>query len=474
MLLQTEQFYEFANFRLIPTEKLLLRDGEPVPLTPKVFDTLKFLTENAGHLLEKDELMKKIWQDHYVEEGNLAFNIKVLRKALGDSAAHPQFIETIPRRGYRFIAEVSKLSPEAEAPNILPDAAPPDRKKRFKAQHSRGFYLPQAFAAILLVSIIVLGGWYVQTRRASAEMPILSAPFASEKLSTNGKVTHVVLSPDGRNMVYTNGTGIDRESVWLREIETGSNVEIIPPSEDFYAGLVLSPDGNSLYFSRRPQKVESQLDIYRVSIFGGVPNKIISETQGWISLSPDGKQISFVRCYYREDENCSLWLADASDGKNERKLTARRRPLRIGDNEFAPDGKSIAFAAGQSENAANEFSLLEIDLETGAEHELTRQKFFNIKSLAWFPDRSGLFITASSMPNKNFRIWEVSAPGGTALPLTKDSESYAVLDLDKTAAKIVATQVKQNFRLRLVQSANASQNRLLADASAARFAPDGK
>src|SRR5689334_14822671 len=103
---QTKQFYDFANFRLDLSEKVLLCDGRPVPLTPKVFDTLQILIENAGHLLEKDELMQKIWQDRFVEEGNLAFNIKVLRKALGDNAVNPKFIETVQRRGYRFIADV--------------------------------------------------------------------------------------------------------------------------------------------------------------------------------------------------------------------------------------------------------------------------------------------------------------------------------------------------------------------------------
>ena len=110
MLPKSTQFYEFASFRLDVSQKVLLRDSKPVPLTPKVFDTLEILLENAGKLLEKDELMRKIWQDRYVEESNLTSNIKMLRKALGDDAAHPQFIETVPRRGYRFIAEVKPLA----------------------------------------------------------------------------------------------------------------------------------------------------------------------------------------------------------------------------------------------------------------------------------------------------------------------------------------------------------------------------
>src|SRR5438132_6220096 len=106
MSVQTGHFYEFGNFRLDAAAKVLFCEGKPVSLTPKVFETLQVFVEHAGRLLEKDELMQKIWQDRYVEESNLTFNIKMLRRALNDDAHAPRFIETVPRRGYRFIAEV--------------------------------------------------------------------------------------------------------------------------------------------------------------------------------------------------------------------------------------------------------------------------------------------------------------------------------------------------------------------------------
>src|SRR5688500_4966010 len=105
-----KKFYEFAEFRVDLSRKILLRGEKPVPLTPKVVDTLEILLEKPGELVEKETLMQKIWQDHFVEEGNVTSNIKMLRKALGDDAAAPQFIETVPRRGYRFIAEVNETS----------------------------------------------------------------------------------------------------------------------------------------------------------------------------------------------------------------------------------------------------------------------------------------------------------------------------------------------------------------------------
>jgi TolB-like protein/DNA-binding winged helix-turn-helix (wHTH) protein len=101
------EFYEFGPFRLDPKERKLTRGNEIVALTPKAFDTLHLLVRNSGHLLEKDELIRQLWPDSFVEEGNLSNNIFVLRKALGED---PQYIETVPKRGYRFVGAVRRAS----------------------------------------------------------------------------------------------------------------------------------------------------------------------------------------------------------------------------------------------------------------------------------------------------------------------------------------------------------------------------
>ena len=103
---QESHFYEFGRFRLDAYERVLLRDRDPVPLTPKVFDILLALVERGGHIVEKDDLMKRVWPDTFVEEGNLTQNVSLLRKALGENPGSPQFIETVARRGYRFVATV--------------------------------------------------------------------------------------------------------------------------------------------------------------------------------------------------------------------------------------------------------------------------------------------------------------------------------------------------------------------------------
>ena len=101
---------EFGPFRVDFSERLLLCNGKAVPLAPRVFETLVILLENRGHILEKDELIKRLWPDTFVEESNLAQNICQLRKALEIGACGREYIETIPKRGYRFAMDVGDIA----------------------------------------------------------------------------------------------------------------------------------------------------------------------------------------------------------------------------------------------------------------------------------------------------------------------------------------------------------------------------
>ena len=101
--------YRFGEFTLDAGEKVLLRQGKPLLLAPKILETLLTLVQNSGRIIEKEELMTRLWPDTFVEESNLTYSIVQLRKTLGDDARHPRYIETIPKRGYRFIEEVQEV-----------------------------------------------------------------------------------------------------------------------------------------------------------------------------------------------------------------------------------------------------------------------------------------------------------------------------------------------------------------------------
>ncbi len=143
--------YEFGPFRLDVAEHMLLRHGQPVPLTPKIFAVLTVLVQNDGHLVEKDTLLKEVWPDSFVEEGTLNRSVSVLRKALGDSPSGPRYIETVPKRGYRFVAPVAEcLHAESDIRHQRhsPPASTPKRHTRIRSRFSRGLWLrPCVFAA---------------------------------------------------------------------------------------------------------------------------------------------------------------------------------------------------------------------------------------------------------------------------------------------------------------------------------------
>src|SRR5580692_5806204 len=122
---EPKHFYEFGPYRVDPHQRLLLRDNQPVPLQPKAFETLLVLVKNTETVVLKDDLMKTVWPDTFVEESNLTQNIFVLRKALGETASDRRYIVTMSGRGYRFAEEVRTVSPpEAAATVEAPDRRP--------------------------------------------------------------------------------------------------------------------------------------------------------------------------------------------------------------------------------------------------------------------------------------------------------------------------------------------------------------
>jgi DNA-binding winged helix-turn-helix (wHTH) protein len=131
---------EFGRFSLNLDEQRLLRDGQPVPLTPRVFDLLRVLVGNAGHLIEKGRLLEEVWNDAFVEEANLNRAISVLRKALGETPTE-RYIETVPKRGYRFVASVREQTGgptvSVEGPSVSGAAQGTDGGTRSLARHHR-------------------------------------------------------------------------------------------------------------------------------------------------------------------------------------------------------------------------------------------------------------------------------------------------------------------------------------------------
>ena len=157
---QTGHLYEFGPFSIDTVNRLLLRNGKPVPLKPKVVDTLLMLVESMGRVVQKDELIAKLWPDRFVEEANLTQNIYVLRKVLDTSGDSESYIETIPRRGYRFAASVDvKPYEEASTQETIPAVSLPTPRARVFSRRT-------AIAFLLAIGVLALIGYYLFAKRA--------------------------------------------------------------------------------------------------------------------------------------------------------------------------------------------------------------------------------------------------------------------------------------------------------------------
>jgi len=187
---RVRHLYEFGPFRLDPEKPCLWRNGEPVPLTPKAVETLLVLVQQNGKLVEREALMSAIWPETYVEDGNLNFNVSMLRKALGTDEAGEQYIQTVPRHGYRFSADVRKVTEEVPPlaverhPSVRPAiearelSAPveseTDAMQPLPVAAARGSRLVYVAAALASLALLVAGTWFFFHRGATPAAGIRS------------------------------------------------------------------------------------------------------------------------------------------------------------------------------------------------------------------------------------------------------------------------------------------------------------
>ncbi len=167
--------YEFGPFRLDPAERRLLRNNQTVLLAPKAFDTLLLLVENSGHLLTKDELMKRLWPETFVEEANLAQNISAIRRALDEKNGGAQYIETVPKGGYRFVGKVSVSHPAATSaePARQSDETPGPQSPSVRSRDLRGRVV-LGVAIVMALAVLAWGIGHLRVRAGESLSPIRS------------------------------------------------------------------------------------------------------------------------------------------------------------------------------------------------------------------------------------------------------------------------------------------------------------
>ncbi len=463
----SQHLFEFGPFTLDTEERLLLRNGQRIALTPKVFETLVALIEHRGRLIEKDKLMKLVWPESFVEEANLTNNISTLRKALGEGEDGANYIETIPRIGYRFTGQVRELprlvtelvvekhsltrieteehEEVIQSPNVAtasasaPNVGAPNT---MAAPVARAWTGAMVIALLIALGSVVMVGVYFVVMQRQTNARATATPFATmdiARLTTSGTITHAAISPDGRYVANVVKDG-DGNSLWIKHVGAPSSVRIAGPAVTEYISVTFAPNSNSVYYiTLDHDKGESIL--YRVPVLGGASDIVANDIYP-IGFSPDGQKIAFIR--FRGSE--SRLVVANSDGANQHDLATRQKPdafeLEWNAPAWSPDGKTIACPARLNDQRGHYGALVAVNVTDGSQAPLTSTRWNYVGQPVWLPDGSGLLLAASDRPGSPMAVWHVGLQGGTVTRITHDLNNYNDLSITSDAARLAAVQVQ--------------------------------
>jgi serine/threonine protein kinase len=310
-------------------------------------------------------------------------------------------------------------------------------------------------AAIILVMLTV-GGYFFSNRPPNRSMIVT-------RITNNGKSRLPAVSGDGKYLAYVIDDG-DKQSLWIRQQASGSDLQVIAPSQDPFFHVTFSPDGNYLYFDRLAGGDMSKPgnSIFRVPSLGGLSREILNKTNPGFALSPDGDQL----CFERMGE---LKLAN-SDGAKERQLTLGKLgwPLRAA---WSPDGKALALAEGGAITVLSIASVLgsrltSEPLKQKDEHPLIRRYMVeNIGQLSWFSDGRGLVLDGSDKDNGLSQLWKITYPDGSITRFVNDLNDYRGVSMTADSNVLFTAQTQTIFSTWIVPEADTSRAHQIASAA---------
>jgi serine/threonine protein kinase/Tol biopolymer transport system component len=300
---------------------------------------------------------------------------------------------------------------------------------------------------VLAIAAAITGG--IVARRASSAAHAMSSTVSLQTmqlapLTNSGRSQMAAISPDGRYVVHVHEEA-GKQSLWLRQVATTSNVVIQPPSDARYAGLTFSPDGNFIYCvyneGNKPVNVLLQLPV-----LGGTPRRLIEDVDSAVSFSRDGSRFVFMRMT-SNGASGDLIVANA-DGSNPRTFATVKLPEQFtGSPSWSPDGKEVAMAVRHF-TGAYRAEIMGFPLSGGAPRSLSPKTFFNVNQVTYLPDGSGVVVSGSDPASlTGNQLWVLALPGGEPRRLTNDLNSYNSVTITSDGTRLVTVQRETEARI---------------------------
>ena len=328
-------------------------------------------------------------------------------------------------------------------------------------QHRLGLGIASV-VAILLVGAAAYGIFALLSRSRPAPFQ----NFAVSKVTETGKATLVAISPDGKYLLHVmddNG----QQSLWLRNVPSNSNTQVVPPAPVEYLGLRFSPDGNYLYFVRSEIASRSLKYLYRTPLLGGTPQKLVTDIDSNISLSPDGKKFAYLLGNNPKVGEYRL-IIQSVEGSEERTLGSGPVNELVTDVAWSPDAKTIVMPVSQPEGALG--GMAAFDVENGKRNLFLISKDLFFSRALWLPDGSGLLALASPAFSSQSQIVHVSFPSGKVSSITRDTNTYSDLSVSADGHTLATVQRQTHLNPYVVaDGVSASQARQLTTEGAPGF-----
>jgi Tol biopolymer transport system component/DNA-binding winged helix-turn-helix (wHTH) protein len=470
--------YSFGAFVLDLESRILFRDGEPVVTTGKTLDTLAVLVQNRGRVLDKDELLSRLWPNTVVEEANLTQSIFTLRKVLGDNPKNPRYIATIAGRGYQFVDAVVEVSP----PLKLRGKAS-NQGEASVSQRRRFLWRAGAGLGAILVTSVATWFWINGLTFNTAGQPSTPVPFTS----LLGRADSPAFSPDGKEIAYawTQEDYGDR-SIYVKLIGAGTELRLTtPPGRDFSPRW--SPDGQYIAFYRI---ASAATGYYIVSVLGGAVRPLLrtnSDYVGGLDWSADGKRLVIVENPVQTSDaqplvqgahSVRLVAVDIDTGARTVLTTPPIGALGDVEPRFSPDGRKLAFVRVLGGGNAEVYLL---NLNGDPPRRLTNYGV-GIGGIDWTPDSRE--IVFGLFGHEGSHLWRIPIGGGVARPILSNMDYIfgpAVARHGARLAYVVGTENQNLWRIDLDGStspvATASPRRLVYSSRSQHdpmYSPDGR